>query len=940
MDENKNTNEQKEENNTEKNEQKEKKQDVEKAQNHNTVEEKEGKVEQKEKKETQEEKNAGKLKESDDFSEDNSSKSSESKSKESRKGEETSDKENTEESKDSNDSLETNSIEESKETSAQLSVEMSVGAITSTVDDSYEREDQSSNGQKEKDLIKLKKTELKQKVESKGKIDHQYIIQNVDALNYYVENHLPEDDSKNINFVDPTSDLPSRPSNVPQFNSPKELQTNFKILKEEHILIVSSLDEKLLLSATYALIDMPEMKNYQRRRFLLKEAKEEQVEFLLGMFTNKKIGRGESLIVVIDIKLQRFLDSLFADLLYVEGIKESLKKNNIFLICIVNAELLTNNLINKFTVSNLCYWEIYFLRHLLCQHFDGSRAENLEKKILELRGYGLWGEYNNDIEFHEHISSYLRAGEEQFEQLVETSYKNSKEMSRIEFQESINSVKVSDLFKEDELINNIVLYVATFFPDLTPRNFDEIVLLLLKDEKGTIIVESQKVTKKGKIKIVKDIKEKELINIWKDKSDKILKECCLKSVESENTSKVIDFTRPYLRKEMKKYLEQERPMFLQHQFEVIQNSWLLFDPYVSSKITENVIKLSVEMTLSDPQYYGSEWLMSFVVGIKRQSNIDIASGKNFEDFLITQLLARIEEERLRRYFFARLSDLIREMLNHKELRDLIKNFLEILIETRHHDAVLEIVLEVAKRLRDTEEFDFLYWIKRLLDQGLEKIKVATYRALYNHAKQSGARIYQIIDKIKTWLPEKDREFNRYSPSNYYSLRFIMDYCSTSVLDYKQENYGDWPSTYPLFIIIHENKNSFKTRLKELIEWIFHPGLKNILDDSFENKEVIINTLLADLIEAWVTILQGFDEEDINPETLNIVDMLLHQISIIINRDQQRTLQERWRLRRQVYLNLMSQMNVQQRAQRAVLKVRRKILIKIENRCKLLNQRVI
>jgi len=718
--------------------------------------------------------------------------------------------------------------------------------------------------------------------------------------------------------------IPPRSLKLPEFCSSTELEKGIRQLTEKRMVVISGLDESILLAAAYALADRPELKAYEKRMLIFEKNNLERYDLRLEMFVNQKIGCGKRLVIVIDVKLQSFFDSMFFHILHFESIKKELRNNDTMLICLVSSYPMQETLRKIYLTFDFFHWRIPFLSHLLRQKFSESEARDLELKILEQQKLGLWAE--NEAEFYQSVSGYLQNGRMQFGELVEKLQLDGCSKNK-DVNKFLHSIELS---RDKEQVKITVLYVAAFFPELTPHDFRKIVLLLLKDKKTTVDIESQIIAENGDVKALKTQGEKELVEIWREDHDNILKECHLTARYSENSSKAIDFSLPYLRKQVKKYLEQACPMYLQEQFERIQESGLLFAPDASQKIIEQVATISSEMAVSDPDYYGQNWLTYFIIGLKQQYDLCSApAGHEFEQLL--QLMEMPEGDTIRKQFLARISDLLREMLNHPHLQDMVRNFFNQLIETRHHDMALEIVLEVAKRLWFAPHFDALYWIKRLLDQGHEAVRSRAYIFLYNHAKQCGPRIYELLEVIKTWLPEPDRDLEKYAPSNQYALIFIVDYCTDTMLAFDSELYGQWPSQYPLFSAL-QNPDMAKIRMKILSSWLFHPGIKSVLNENFIiNKEIIINTLMADLIEGWFAILHGLQKDNVHPEAREISDILLQQVISVTNRAQRQGIMNRWRLKRCAYIKKVTELDNKQRAQKGQLMGKREIIMKLEER---------
>ena len=117
-----------------------------------------------------------------------------------------------------------------------------------------------------------------------------------------------------------------------------------------------------------------------------------------------------------------------------------------------------------------------------------------------------------------------------------------------EIEEQLKPIQVNDLLpenKDNQIIEKTVLYVATFFPNLSPNNFLRLVSLLLdKDDTVTISTISEKVMEDGKIKEFIDREKVNARKFWKDNSDDIKRKCGLRSPKYKETARIIDFHLP------------------------------------------------------------------------------------------------------------------------------------------------------------------------------------------------------------------------------------------------------------------------------------------------------------------------------------------------------------------------------------------------------------
>lgn len=143
-----------------------------------------------------------------------------------------------------------------------------------------------------------------------------------------------------------------------------------------------------------------------------------------------------------------------------------------------------------------------------------------------------------------------------------------------------------------------MLYIATFFPNLTPYEFNRVVPLLLHGVSGSanngVAEESEAAAQR----------EKAALLVWRDSPDRILKECSLVAIPLRGSIKGVSFSNHSIRESLRGYLERDYNFFLENRFQDVQELGLLFSP--SAKISQGAIQLSVEMAAAYPEYYGSK----------------------------------------------------------------------------------------------------------------------------------------------------------------------------------------------------------------------------------------------------------------------------------------------------------------------------------------------
>jgi hypothetical protein len=440
-------------------------------------------------------------------------------------------------------------------------------------------------------------------------------------------------------------------------------------------------------------------------------------------------------------------------------------------------------------------------------------------------------------------------------------------------------ISVELLLAENQPINNTVLYVGTFFTDLNSYDFEQVVSFLLQEQTTTVTVKSQITTEHGETRLIEAPKEKALTEIWKEsQKDKVLHNCYLSAVYLDDSSQIIDFYIPNLRENLKKYFQEELPFYLSEKFELAR--LLLLSPSVQVAI--KAIYLSVDMAISSPAAYGENWLFEIIVGLPETANLNLDNDGEDEQKL-NRLIADITGGKRRAFVLDRVSSLIAQMLDYSQLQGVVKNLFEQLISVRRYSSVLAII----KRLHSTAQFDELYWIKQLLERGDARTRSEAYKLLYSLLAQSNSKIYEFLDTIKTWLPQPNCPPEKYSEANKCALEILVYYCYETTDKIELNDYGCWQSKYPLFAPLYQDI-SIESKLELLVTWLFHPGLKYVIDED-------INTiqLIGFLLASWFIILWGLEKKEPQKEVTEVADILIRQIIVHTTRSQQKELLEFW-----------------------------------------------
>lgn len=754
------------------------------------------------------------------------------------------------------------------------------------------------------------------------------------------------DDKTAARLEDPTQPLPRRPVELLDLEI-ADIDQILSELSRHRILLLSSFEPEPAVAAAYSILWHESFSSYDKRALVLdKTSHQDRVDLNLEILSHPKLVERKKQLIFVEIDdAGLFLDS-FIKLTHTKAgtMRDLLQDRDSILVCTASSQILKLRPDQRMPPAfSFCHRPIPFLPYVLRRHFTSERAKELEGILQEQAQRGLW----QKDDFYEQISFYLLDGPERLEEVVRRIEAIPRGLSIRESLDQTQPVKAADLFRDDCGVHAAVLYAATYFPDLTPQDFERIVLLLLADRTATQEKEEQTVSAKGEVQTRKVTFEKPLAALWREAPDRILRECELRATtlrDGKQGTHSMEFTLPYLRRELRALLESRYPMFLVRMFDRLQATGLLFALDASSQIFDNLVRLFVERALSDPSFCNKKWLFRFVIGVRIQLNVPLDAADPEDQFF--QLLAKIQSDQLRRHLVTRLTHLLREMIQHDETRQTVRDFFSALLTSHEHQAALEILLDLAQRLRFAAEFDALLWMRRLIDQGGSDMREQTYQCIFNLAISSGPRILEILETLHGWLPEETRSRSKYSQSNLYALRFLLEYASSTILAFSDDRQGEWPCRYSLFAALPDDPNALQERTELLCGWLLHRDMPSILatkgtdenqegddllelDFEFTDYEEVHAFFVADLMEHWLLILEGTGAGV--PDARRMGEALIGALARLAPRDTSTRVVRRWQWRQQEYVLLSGSLPITEREQRRRLLDRRKKVIDLKQR---------
>lgn len=677
-----------------------------------------------------------------------------------------------------------------------------------------------------------------------------------------------------------------------QFN-PEDLEKYGAEFKSRHLLIISCFDEEIATYATHSIINqIDEIKSENAKTVNFEENIDASNESIYELFKQDEIKNSFILIDCInnDTRTKRFMDSLFKDknLDARKNITTRLKDSKSFWICLVEPTSIDSWLNDPRIPTYFPVWDIDFLTFLLQTEHPNNYLE-IRKRITEQQKLGKWAQ--DQSKFFVEIRN-----------LLGDSHRLIQELEQRDLVTEIEKVDVDSQYDWSNPVVSILLFVATYFPNLTRGDMDRVMLKICGNQTISVPQNNQAPPDENSTPIMQ---EKRLAEIWTEASDKFIRECNLKMSSPVGKAKVFTFAHSSIREKLKSHFEEELSFDLARKVESVWREGLLFER--SETIFENVINLTIDTLTDYADDYNGEWFM-----------------KHF--------LNNLNSKEDKRLVYARFSELLRHLLEFSQLRDIVSQILESLMRNRSHI----IAWEIARQLQFAPNFNFFHWTKQLIERGGEVGEVV-YIHLYLLFKKQDENIYELLENLKPWLPNNDRLPATYSPANHVALSIMIHYCLQSIEEFDEEDYGLQPSRYPLFAF--QNRATAEKNLSLLTEWLFHPGMRTVLNEEIP---------LLDLEEFWGILIVGWLfillENNNKQQTEQILDIplspndsieaskllviLLEQVSSLTTPEQQKEMIAQWERLKNTITDTLEFIVELDARQRNSLKLQRNLLKKL------------
>ncbi len=658
-----------------------------------------------------------------------------------------------------------------------------------------------------------------------GKFEQKTIILGGKEFHWQVAGQVKEE----ALFSQVMTSLPPRPE--PNFIL-ESIDTYFDQLLEDRLILISCQFDKIANDASYALIDRLGITDADRKKKLdLQSAQNrDKLIWTWSFLPEDKQPDARTAIVVnaLHRSAQNTLDEMIADTGRSEDFKHQLKEKGVYVLCIVESAYIDERQCDPRRAVSFPHWQIPFLRPLLKQH----NHEGLIEKILRQRDEGKWSK--DDTEFCSRIYSCLLRKE------------LPAEIKRLD--DPKPPPAPGEIFKADDPILKPILFMATYFRDLTAQEFSDSVECLLGDREIFVSIPEYRRNGEGELYLTNSRAKLPIMEIWRDNKDSIMWKQLCETYSARCSNNVIDFRDHTLRQSLKDYLAEQYSLLVKDQFRHLQNQGFLF--YKSDRVAENMIRLMMEMISAYPNDFNEDSIIEMITTANRRLKFEDSPNQDGCNFLKKTRLNSSAQ------FYSRICELMQQMLKAPRMKELVDDCLaELMKRKEDHLSALEIV----RRLRFESEIEKFRWVKRLLHQGDMDVRRRTYTYLYNEVKKSNAALFDRHELLEKWLPDEDRYIGRYPISGSYALRSLLEYCLNTIESFDQERYGQWPSAYRLFTFA--DSEEAERILGRLMKWLFHPAMMQAwqqieMDITKETTQKSPLSLVAALISEWFFILVG------------------------------------------------------------------------------------
>jgi hypothetical protein len=610
--------------------------------------------------------------------------------------------------------------------------------------------------------------------------------------------------------ADPTRDLAKR-SRPPLPIDETDVQEWSRLLLDERILLLTALDEDTADSAARQIQAGPVFRDHRWRALYFGLGAAES-EFWTIAYPDL-IYESETVVVVFGLTrgAERFFQSMPGEHHLLDHIRDRLQAQSVRLLILATEQSLGaagGGQLKETRVRR----EVDFLTPLLMRDLPAERqkvqsaylqcVESLaESQVLEFKRR-LHRKLNSD-EFKRKFASLTSPSEraKSFHDQIESAYEF------VTSGRASQAIYLDKLLDEANPLRNAVLFVASFFENLSVEDFQRTLASLTKGQTITVALPPPGPLPPGAPP--PPTSEKRLLSqVWAETRQALLTECSLRV----GPSRTVDFEDggAVLRQEVQRAFADYFPFLHDELFQLVATCGLMFDPVRSVRLgAQNLV---AGRSASDDRY-AENCIVRSLTSAAGSLGVDVPSSAGGPQ-AVSWILNNLADAK-RGQVFDSLRELLAKLLDGDH-GDRAGKAITGLMELGLHDASLRLIVKLWNHLR----FGVLRvaLIKRLIDQG----DGATKEAAYQHIRISTSRAEVDIEGLLTglceWLPKDGAPAA--SPSAEMILRLLVDLSEGALLGEPIH------TTNPIAAGIAAGMvDDFASTAAA---WLFHPGLEATL----------------------------------------------------------------------------------------------------------------
>jgi hypothetical protein len=502
--------------------------------------------------------------------------------------------------------------------------------------------------------------------------------------------------------------------------APEDIRLWSEELRTKEFLLLTSYDAAVLLSAAQEIA--AKLKTFFAPHLFAASNPDDESIVPIDPFLPRRKSEPCTLVVVeAPTTLPRFVEHALRQNGRVEALRSSLRNNGRCLLVLTNDRCLgwsQDPAGMHAEVAYVPYIRVPFLPPRLRSTFD-DWAEIYEE-ILKQREGGLWS-----------------ADDEHFYAEVRTALGGAKLLDEIKSRRegkvaTAARVRADRLLSPSTPLENAVLFVATFFPNIAMRTFERLLVMLLGERRHAVTSMVLFVDSDGEGHSEDVPKPRLLRELWGETYPAVLERCLLQMVRGMErddrgpTASIVDFSKPEMRGALRDSFFGAHAAIFEELLHAVRDSREMLGEGI--EVARSIASLMVDIALLDPHELSGPGLGGWL-----PSPLPLGDSPDTEE-----LAPRIT--------WALYLSRIRALLQNPALRDAVTGrYLPDLLRARRYADVLEIVWV----LRDTAGFSALPWLKRLCDSGDELTCLLVCDLLRRAVRESGSA--EMVRAAHGWL---------------------------------------------------------------------------------------------------------------------------------------------------------------------------------------------